>query len=566
MGHPVGTSQINLFEPTADRTKSSRSDTIYRTHAYHTKVPPMVAAAYIQEHCPPGGVVVDPFCGSGMTGVGAGMVGRRAELSDISPAAVHIARNYCEPCAPAAFMQAVDRVLVAVGNEIKALYASEHAGAPATVEHVVWSDVRACPVCAKETVLWDHRERGLRKLRCPDCGHVAAKSEFTYAGEIPVETSLSVGGGRARVVRPAAGGDAKEVDLPAGLWVPEVPFGPDRPMWRRQHADMGITDVNGFFSSRNIAALAMLWAAAAAETDPRLRDALRFSITAIINRASRRYQWNSKRPTNVLGGTLYISSLRYEWNVMSLWRRKAAAVTRLFERRPVSSGVVVRRQSATALALADASIDYCFCDPPFGAHIVYSDASLLWEAWLDDLTDREHEAIVVRTGSHSKGIAEYGGLIRESFQEIRRVLKPVGLATVVFQATDARVWEAVSDAARDAGLAILEVSTLDKGQPSFKQVKGRTTGERVAQTDVVMTFQKAGGDERAHRAVGLDDLVATEIREASGDPVSVGHVFGLVAAECLRQSRRPLSFQEVADLVDAASSDRAVEETRVAAC
>jgi DNA modification methylase/ribosomal protein S27AE len=559
MGDQI-TPALPLFVQPADRTKSSRSGTIYGTHAYHTKVPPAVAAAYIEEHCPVGGVVLDPFCGSGMTGLGAGMVGRRARLSDISPAAVHIARNYCEPCDPVLFQVAVDRVLDRVGAELEALYATTFDGSPARVQHVVWSDVRACPVCATSTLLWLHREHGLRRLTCAECGHVGAKASFRYVGEEAVAASVALPGQRTQVIRTPEPSDTRDA-LPAPAnWVPAVPFGPERPMWRRQHEDMGIVDVTGFFSRRNLTGISLLWAAAGDEPDPRVRAALRFSITAIVNRASRRYQWNAKRPTNVLGGTLYIASLRYEWNVLSLWRRKVAAVLRLFTQRPVESGILVRQESATALSAPDGSIDYCFCDPPFGAHIVYSDSSLLWEAWLNDLTDREQEAIVVRTGDHAKSVAAYGALMRDSFAEIKRVLKPDALATVVFQATDANVWAAVSDAARDAGLTIVDVATLDKGQPSFKQVKGRTAGEKVAQTDVVMTFKKSGTRRPAHQAVALEELVAQEVSEAHGE-VSVGHLFAAVAAECLRQSRPPLSYARVAELVAELSPSEAEKVT-----
>lgn len=553
-----------LFAEPGHRTKANRSGAIYGTHAYHTKVPPTVAAAYIEEHCPAGGMVLDPFCGSGMTGVGAGLVGRRAVLSDISPAAVHIARNYCEPCDPERFFAAVQRVLDVVRDEIDDLYRTEHHDESATVEHVVWSDVRACPMCSTTTLVWDHRANGLRTLTCANCGNAGTKAAFSYVGEQAVEVSISVGSSRGQIVRGPKPHDLRELARPTNYWIPAVAFGSDRPMWRKQHADMGIVDVAGFFSSRNLTALAMLWAAVNEEPDPRLRDALRFSTTAIINRASRRYQWNAKRPTNVLGGTLYVSSLRYEWNVMSLWRRKVAAVRRLFAQRPVDGGIAVRRESATALSVVDASIDYCFCDPPFGAHIVYSDSSLLWEAWLADLTDREQEAIVVRAGTHSKSVEMYGDLMRASFSEIKRVLKPEALATVVFQATDANVWAVVSDAARDAGLTIVDVSTLDKGQPSFKQIKGREAGERVAQTDVVMTFQKSNAQRPTHQAVEPEDLIAAEVRDANNEEVSVGHLFSLVAAERLRQSLQPLSYESVAALVARAVANEAEEKSAVA--
>src|SRR3954462_15919876 len=106
--------------------------------------------------------------------------------------------------------------------------------------------------------------------------------------------------------------------------------------------------------------MALLWEAASEETAEGLRSALQFSLTAIVNRASRRYQWNAKRPTNVLGGTLYIAGVRYEWNVLSLWRRKTAAVEKLLRSQRRSADIRVTQMSATSLALANDSVDYCF--------------------------------------------------------------------------------------------------------------------------------------------------------------------------------------------------------------
>lgn len=541
-----------MLLPADSDVRASRSDAIYGTHAYHTKVPPAVAAAYIERNCPQNGLVLDPFCGSGMTGVGALMTGRRARLSDLSPAAVHIATNYTSPCDPVAFCRAVERVLDMVGHGLEALYASDVDGPEARIEYVVWSDVRACPACDHEVLLWNLRGAGLRRLKCPDCGYEESKTSFRYVGERAVQTSVS-SPARGRAVRAAHPTDlAPKISIPSERWYPTDEFDRTRPMWRRSHEEMGITSVDQFFTRRNLAALAALWWAADSEPDERVRSALRFSLTAIINRASRRYQWNAKRPTNVLGGTLYISSLRYEWNVLSLWRRKVAAVQRLFSQGPaIAGGVEVVGESATELTIPDASIDYCFCDPPFGAHIVYSDVSLLWEAWLGDLTDREREAIVVTSGDIPKGVAEYERLLADSFAEVRRVLRPRGRATVVFQATDEAVWTAILRAAETAGLAVIEASTLNKGQPSFKQVKGAQEGERVAQSDVVLTFEKHSRRTRRPSAPDARAVVAEELRAtaANGNGVNVGHIYAVVAAAQIGAGRQPLSFDTVSSLV-----------------
>lgn len=527
-----------------------RSSSLYGVHSYHTKIPPEAIVGFILEHAARGAVVLDPFCGSGMTGVAAAMAGRRALLSDLSPAAVHIASNYCTPCDPHAFDRAVETVLHAVGDEIGRLYATRHGGRPAQIEYLVWSDVRRCANCEASVTLWEGRSRGLRSIRCPACGQEARKPELEVVGERAVQAHLSVAG--ARVVREATPDDlrgAEEVDLGALPWIPTVAFDSARPMWRRGHSDLGIRSVADFYSPRNLAAFSLLWDAASSEPDERSRSALRFSLTAIANRASRRYQWNAKRPTNVLGGTLYISSLRYEWNVLSLWRRKTRAVSRLFAAGVTSPGAVrVRQGSATGLALADESVDYCFTDPPFGAHIVYSDASLLWEAWLARLTDREAEAIVVRGGDHPKGLADYARLLQGAFAEIRRVLKPHGKTTVVFQASDPDTWRAVYQAACEAGLDLVDVTTLSKGQPSFKQVKGQTAGELVALRDVVMTFSRERAGRRRVAGSRLEEIVAA-LADTAGpaEAVSAGEIFADVNARLLRAGAQPVGIRAVHD-------------------
>ncbi len=81
----------------ATPVKAGKNTAIYNAHSYHTKVPPQGIEPYIEHYTRPGDIVLDPFCGSGMTGVAALKLGRRVILNDLSPAATHIAYNYCTP-------------------------------------------------------------------------------------------------------------------------------------------------------------------------------------------------------------------------------------------------------------------------------------------------------------------------------------------------------------------------------------------------------------------------------------------------------------------------------------
>ncbi len=57
---------------------------------YPTQKPLALLLLLIGSCCPPGGVMLDPFCGSGTTGEAAAMLGRRCVLIDKSPEAVEI--------------------------------------------------------------------------------------------------------------------------------------------------------------------------------------------------------------------------------------------------------------------------------------------------------------------------------------------------------------------------------------------------------------------------------------------------------------------------------------------
>lgn len=64
--------------------QSARTKHVHGLHPYLGKFPPQLAEALIRRHCPAGGLVLDPFCGSGTTLVEAVGLGRDAVGCDIS--------------------------------------------------------------------------------------------------------------------------------------------------------------------------------------------------------------------------------------------------------------------------------------------------------------------------------------------------------------------------------------------------------------------------------------------------------------------------------------------------
>jgi hypothetical protein len=60
--------------------------------------------------------------------------------------------------------------------------------------------------------------------------------------------------------------------------------------------------------------------------DEALRDKLLFVFTAILPRASKRYQWSRQRPLNAQNQTSYIAPIFYEWNVTQEERARTEEV------------------------------------------------------------------------------------------------------------------------------------------------------------------------------------------------------------------------------------------------
>jgi 16S rRNA G966 N2-methylase RsmD len=492
-----------VAEPYRSEVVGGKGSVFYRAHSYHTKVPPEGIVRMIEHYTDPGAVVVDPFCGSGMTGVACLQSGRSGLLSDLSPAAVHIASGYAAAPQAPDFDAGAAALIGGLAPLEQELYGTRcvHCRKSARIEYTVWSDTLDCPACTHRIRFWDAAKQPdgtlSKTLRCPHCATTFRKGEAKLTAQVPVLVSVSCPHCRRRDQRPPTKREQTAALRPRRSditdWYPTAPFEPWREMWRGQHRTLGIHTAADFFTDRNLCALAAVWGAANQSTQAAM---LRFAVTAVVNRASRRYQWNPKRPTNVLSGTLYVASLTYEFNVFSLLRRKLAAVGQLVRALSDAPGTCrVVPASATGLHHIDSgSVDYVFTDPPFGANIYYSDASFLWESWLDDFTPTADEAVVstsLPVEHGAKTLQDYEKLMSASFSEVARVLKPQAWASVMFHNSDDAVWSALERSLESADLRLESAIAFDKTQPSFKGIKQITDQERVSSFDLVLHLRSA---------------------------------------------------------------------------
>jgi hypothetical protein len=141
----------------AEGVSAGKNTYTYDAHTYHTKVPPQGIAQVLRKYLPAGGLVLDPFAGSGMTGVAALTTGHDVILNELSPAASFIADRFTSRCDPAALAAAAKAVTESLAGLRKDLYTTQcrTCGKDTELLFTVWSYKVTCSECSKEFVLWD---------------------------------------------------------------------------------------------------------------------------------------------------------------------------------------------------------------------------------------------------------------------------------------------------------------------------------------------------------------------------------------------------------------------------
>jgi len=516
-----------------------RGDPAYMAHAYLTKVPVPAIVPFIEAYTEPGDLVLDPFAGSGMTGVAAAICGRRGRLSDVSVLGRHIGQNYVNLVDAEHLQKQADEVIRASREALQHIYATPclACGQAAELAKSVWAMLLACGGCGESVNYYRAFEAAdWRKpdMRCPHCA-ADFGSRQRRVSEEPVIDYINCSCSPKQLEQPAGDGRA-DIDLDPFDY-PKVEITPDRQMYKASALGKnGLTTVAAFYSPRNLAVLATLRAKIGEVADERIRSKLLFAFTACLTRASKRYQWSRQRPLNAANANYYVAPVFYEWNVFDLFARKVVATTRSDDwvRQSRGEGSLFEPEldvqynigSADSIDLPDASVDYVFTDPPFGSNLFYADMALFQEGWLGGFTDVNQEAVIDRSRSGTRSSGRYEQLLADALGECRRVLKPGGRVSMVFGNSSGKVWALVQRAIAAAGLAIEPDSlvVLNKGQRS---VKGLASGfEDVATLDLIITMVPCKDAAPPAEHVRSDEVAtATKHLASSNQATTPSHLY-----------------------------------------
>ncbi|TET47765.1 hypothetical protein E3J62_00395 [candidate division TA06 bacterium] len=467
---------------------------MYNWHKFWSRKTWNVIAEYIKAYCPEGGIVFDPFAGSGVTALEALKNNRKAIVCDILPIATEIIRLTVKPISLIRLRKAYERVEDKVKDKILSLYQTK------------------CRRCGKEIPLncaiWEGSEcKEIRYAKCPFCGDRQAKNCTPDSSDRLMLRKMK----KAKIQE----------------WYPKqrLYYPGGQPFKEKQKYE----SIDQLFTKRNLQALAWLIDAIEQETSRELRDFLRIAFTSMVHLCTRMCPISEAGHFTPFSSAWtqhsywYPSGPNMEQNV---WLRFQSSIlghqglikakeesNRYFK--PVrfarSYHEVLKGEADVFIYTGscfdlmgkiskepggDSCIDYIFTDPPYGGSLQFGELAYLWASWLrkdKGYLEKMVSDEVVENQRQGKSFDVYHSLLSRSFDEMYTLLKPDSYATVTFHNPTFKVRNATIYAAVFAGFEYQKIHHQELARPSAKSLL-QPFGS--AQGDFYFRFYKGSAGEK----------------------------------------------------------------------
>jgi len=470
--------QLTLFEnETKDETNHiAKSYTgIYGMHKYWSKKPYNILRDFILRYTNKGDIVIDPFCGSGISITESIFTGRKAVGIDINPSAIFIAKQMLSKIPVKLIQEEFSTLESEIKDKINSFYDVRRGGAKFVGTHFIWKNDNLTEVWYKNNT------KSRRKvIEEPTEDDLKLASSFSYEN-IP------------------------------HFYPKDNFFHNSRINTNRE------SHIYDLFTPRNLMALSLLMDRMEKIENGDIREFFRFCFTASVGQASkmvfvvkRRGKFNGKLQETkkkevgswVIGYWLPKENFEINaWNCFENRYKKILKAKKGLECKeyPINEAntfeevldsknlLFLNAPSQNALKkIPDNSVDYVITDPPHGNRQPYLELSMMWNSWLKKDVNYDDEIVISESKDREKDISNYYKLLNEVFVEIERILKPNHYFSLMFNSLDDETWINLIAHTNRLNFEIERVETLEYSANSVVQ---DTRGAGL-KTDFILTFRK----------------------------------------------------------------------------
>ncbi len=495
-GQRCGRELIPAFARTLEAKPHSP---VYTMHKYFARRPWNVFNELISHYTVPGEIVLDPFCGGGVTIVESLKLRRRAIGVDVNPLATYVTEMECRPLDLDLFWGSFQQLATKTREKIDSLYSTK------------------CASCGADAVAdwfeWDEQTNHIIRLKydCSICGSsnekLPTKHDFAVTSKIDRNFSKIVGQNH--------------------LWFPKtrIPRGDKTDSLLNQ-------EMNYFFelfTKRNLLALSILHKKISELSQGEAKDFLRFTFSSSLKWAGRQSHLRNRIVEGWALHAYWIYPKSLEINVWNTFERRAHAVARgkRYSNQHISASCrlgeswedltvgnascLIWNRSSAKLPMPDESVDAVITDPPYGGNVNYTELSDYWFIWESEGTTIQKEEEIIVNRSRRKGLVDYERQLTLVLEECHRVLKPDRCLVSTFNSKDARVVASFVIAASRAGFSLHPDGLLYQNP-----IRAYTTTFHAMQVgafvgDFILTFIKG----KTARKVVSDPTVELDIIKGS---------------------------------------------------
>lgn len=426
---------------------------IYTAMKYWGKKPHNIWAKYIENYCPPGGLVLDPFAGSAIAAFEAAKHGRTAVAFDLNPLTSFIIEVLSSEFDEAKFSSAVKAIEDKISSDpiYRYHYTKNYAGECATVYNYRWLGKEIDKVAIKTPL-------GVERL-------IQCDSED-----------------KAKLI------EMQRIQCP--YWYPQNPF-PKTPSIKHKFIkDAGGSSFDYLWTKRNLYLLARIFHEIIQIDDDVLRIQLLFGFIQTLHLTCKMVIYRAPTANRDFSGSwgradFLIRRKSMEQNPLIIFDRSCVGKQSVLSsmksaKKYLPEGLKISNVNITkkiknkvginygifdiadiADVIKDKSIDFVITDPPYAGLVQYLDLSLIWLVWLQKLDKKYSPDLNSEITIKSKGVRarkDYQRKMENAFKQIHRVLKDEGYLVVTFHHQKTIEWNTFINSVRLAGFKVDRVS------------------------------------------------------------------------------------------------------------
>lgn len=461
----------------------------YRIHRYFARRPWNVFNSLIKTFTKEGQVVMDPFCGGGVTIYEGIKQGRKLIGYDINPLSIFIVENMVKN---GGLSSNLDKAFTDVKVFINELYSGTNTMFEDNCSYEIeWNEVAfvaKCNLCGQPTLLSNANKIQGGRYHCDNNKCEASKEKGGYLEPKNCERTgikylWSVAKGNKKYKNFIFNNErillleehikklekiikVRSIDIPHD----EIPLN-----WDRQYEDLlfkkNIKSFQDLFTKRNLLinllTLDYIKKINLDDNDKKLlrlafSDSLRdTNIMSFTNEG-----WQSGRPTTWSKHAYWLPNQFCEVNVCDAFNKSTKKIIKAlqynqqfnYKVKPTDKvdeltkdkNLFLHNGIISDLKIPDEFVDCVITDPPYGSNVQYLELSHFWFPWNKDVYQHENvyfsnEAVANRKNNFKghKTFFDYESNLFDVFKECYRVLKPGGNLIMTFNNKDIRAWMAL---------------------------------------------------------------------------------------------------------------------------